>query len=249
MNNISLYGTLDSVIMRDSDKQILLVVEVQDDIMEMPQHVSVDVTSDLGEIYKGVEFDKAFVKRIEKKLKLTSSKQLISIYLNDKNEWKLHTSLKFLYSPVLLTPDKVKFGDPLVIKATLVSFKRLKEGKDFPMSGLLAQCIIAGKELPEVIVKDKVEIEVIDKAVYADDSTDAYVDLDYEFDFIYNELKANKCCRDNFTNEKDKLVKRQEVYNRIAKTLLGKTITLEYDEHFGYSIWDLLIYLIDEDYK
>jgi hypothetical protein len=48
--------------------------------------------------------------------------------------------------------------------------------------------------------------------------------------------------------ENGKLVKRQEVYKRIAENALGKTLILEYDEYVGYSIWESLIYFIDENY-
>lgn len=243
--------TLDSFWFRESDKRIFVVAGFYDDFIDMQQHVSVDVTDELQEIYQGVEFDKEFVKKIEKKLKLSLKNNSITLSYAGEYNWKLDKSLKELYSPVQLTPDKVKFGDPLVLNATILGFKRQREGKNFPMAGLLAQCIIGNQSIVSCNDSDKVQIDVLDKQECQDtmDTEIVYVDVDSEFDFIYNELKSNKCSRERFVGESGKLYKREEIYNRIAKMLIGKKITLEYDEHFGYSVWDLLVYAIDKNYR
>lgn len=249
-NTLLVSCTLDSFWVRESDKRIFLVASFYDDFIGMQQHVSVDVTDELKSIYQGVDFDKEFVKRIEKKVKLSLKNNDITLSYAGEYNWKLAEPLTQLYSPVQLTPDRVKFGDPLVLNATLLGFKRQREGKNFPMSGLLAQCIIGNQSIIPCTDSTKVQIDVVDKqqSVNGTDAEIVYVDVDGEFDFIYNELRSNKCSREKFVSSSGRLYKREEIYNRIAKMLLGKNITLEYDEHFGYSIWDLLIYTIDETY-
>lgn len=250
MNSTAIAGTLDSVCVRGDDKRVFLVVEVDDIMMGMPQCISVDITSDLEAIYQNVEFDKDFVKRIEKKLKLTLGKTLISLRYSKEQNWTLSKPLNQIYSPVLLTPDKVKFGDPLNVKGVAIGFKRLRQGKDFPMAGLFVQCVI-GQEPPKCFsVKKELNIDVIDKEIDSSSSKleIAYIDVDSDFDFIYNEIRSNRCSREKFLKENGKLVKRQEVYKRIAENALGKTLILEYDEYVGYSIWESLIYFIDENY-
>lgn len=243
--------TLDSFWFRESDGRIFLVASFYDDFMEMQQHVSIDVTDELNDIYQGVEFDKEFVKRIEKKIKLTLKNDHITLSYAGEYNWKLEKPLKSLYSPVQLTPDKVKFGDPLVLNATVIGFKRQREGKSFPMAGLLAQCIIGNHSISSITNLDKVQIDVLNIQQDTDnaDAEIVYIDVDSEFDFIYSELKANKCNRQKFVSDTGKLCKKEEIYNRAAKMLIGKNITLEYDEHFGYSVWDLLIYTIDGSYR
>lgn len=251
MGNLIISGKLDSFYFRESDKRVILGIEYYDDLMDMLEHITTDVTDELQEIYQGIELDRDFVKRVEKKLKLTLQDQSIMIKRVLPYSWELVESLRNLYSPVTLTENKIKFGDPLKIKATVVNFKRVEEGEGFPLAGILAECIIGDFKAPKFKGSTELDMDVFDsKADLSGVVLDvAYVDVDAEFEHIYNELLAHRCDRSDFVDEKNRLLKRQAVYNIIANKLLGKEITLEYDEYYGYSVWDMLIYIIDENYK
>lgn len=249
MGNLIVSGKFDSLYLRESDNRVFIVVEIYDDYMEMPQHVAVDVTDELEEIYK--EMDKIFVKKIEKKLKHTFKNKTLYLKYFMCGNYILATPLKELYSPVTLTPDKVKFGDPLKLKATVMNFRREDEGEGFPLAGILAECIIGDLRISCCKGIDHSDVDVFYDTVYSDEVEleIAYVDVDAEFEHIYNELLAFRCNRTDFVGKKNRLLSKQEVYNIIANKLLGQVITLEYDEYYGYSVWDYLIYTIDKNYK
>jgi|GEM_PF-2686470 len=97
--SINITGTLDSVSMKMDSKRICLVIEVDDVIMEMPQHIAVDVTKELQEMYQGIEFNKNFVDDLEKNLKLALKATFISLRFSTENNWILTKPLKQLYSP------------------------------------------------------------------------------------------------------------------------------------------------------
>ena len=94
---VFIYGNFDSLFIREFDMRIFLIVEVYDDIMEMPQHISADVTDEIHEIYKGTELTKEFVRTIESKFKDVIGKNAIVMEYNDQKEWVLDRKVKELF--------------------------------------------------------------------------------------------------------------------------------------------------------
>lgn len=250
MGNYIISGKLDSLFLRESDSRIFIVLGFYDDLMEMPQHVTVDVTEELEQIYKGFEFDRAFVKRLEKKLKLTLGDKGIYVKYSIPFSWTLCSPLNEIYSPLIFMPNMLQHNKPLKLKATVVNFRRTEEGEGFPLVGIIAECIIGDLKIPCFSEFEEQKIGIYFDSECADEvKLDiAYVDVDANFEFIYSQLVDCKCDRKDFVNKKNRLMGKHDVYSIIANKLLGKVIELEYDEYYGYTIPESLIYTIDEYY-
>jgi hypothetical protein len=80
-------GTFDSIFIRGTDNRIFLVVDSYDDIMEMPRHLSADITDEFKKAYKKNKIDEDFVKQIETKLKTILMKKAISLEYSENDEW------------------------------------------------------------------------------------------------------------------------------------------------------------------
>ncbi len=242
-------GTFDSIYLR-ADKRVCVSVKYNDYVTGDVEYKVIDVTNQLKSMYKNVKFNEKFIERIEKKILLTLGQNNVSIENSEENFFNMIQTFNKQYSPVIITPNNIKFGEPLKVESTIIGFKRNKPGNNFPLSGIKAECVI-GLELPSYFnVTGEINIDVFNKECIANDSKTetAYVDVDSEFKFIYDELKQGKCNAEKFLGKNGKLVNKKEIYKIIAKLVLGKTIILEYDEYYGYTIWKLLILIIDENY-
>ncbi|MDF2865228.1 MAG: hypothetical protein K0R72_37 [Clostridia bacterium] len=99
MNSTVVSGRLDSLFVRSDDKRVFFVVEYDDDMMGMPQHISADITEELQQIHHVTEFDKVFVKKIEEDMKVTLGKEVIYLRYSNEKEWVLDRPLQQWYLP------------------------------------------------------------------------------------------------------------------------------------------------------
>lgn len=96
MNHANIVGKLDSVNMLRDEKRVMLIVEYYDGIMEMHQHISVDITNELKDLFTTAEFDLEFVKKLEEKMKDVLKNELIIAHLSSNFIWSLGQPLNEL---------------------------------------------------------------------------------------------------------------------------------------------------------
>lgn len=172
-------------------------------------------------IYGNMEITKAFLKRLEYKLKLTLRLHSTKLtFVTQKGRYFLKTSLEDIYAPAILTSDGIKFRDnPLIINANVSKIFFVKK-----------------KSFLEFL------IEEIDQ-----DSNDLVqkvrrINVDKEVNSIYRNIKV----KEKFKNKLNiKSRKKQAFFDALSQYLEGKTLAIEYDEHQGYSLWTSLEYFIN----
>ena len=183
------------------------------DADQQPLNISVPIYEQLHHIYRNVSFTEKFVKRLEYKLKLTLRMKSANLtFVREDEEWRLQTSLCEIYDPVTLTHDCIKIGDnPLTIEGKILNIFS-SNGKCFLV------CLVGKINLESNELLQRLEIITITEEVNS----------------IYYDRGAKKRCRDML---KIKFKNKKDFSNALDKYLEGKTLRLEYDEHYGYSLW------------
>ena len=186
----------------------------------------VPIYEQINEIYRNVNLTKAFVKRLEYKLKLTLRLKPANIIFSSKGEeWSLQTPLCEIYEPLTLTPDCIRTGDkPLTIDSKVVNLFT-NNGKTF------LKCLVdeINLESNEIVQKLKT------------------ITITEEVNSIYRDNEKKERFRE-ILNIKFK--HKKAFLDALSRHLEGKIIQLEYDEHYEYSLWTFLYdFVIDEGSK
>ncbi|MDD2376462.1 MAG: hypothetical protein PHD15_03485 [Clostridia bacterium] len=176
----------------------------------------VPIHEQIKQIYRNIKLTKDFVKRLEYKLKLTLIVKPAKLtFVNKNGNAKLKTQLCEIYQPVTLTYDRVKIGDnPLIIDGKVEKFFSYN-------SKIFLTCLI-----DEIDEKSKGVVQTI-----------KILKINEEVNAIYSDKEAKNKIR-NILNIKSK--SKKAFLAAIFDYLEGKTLKLEYDEHYEYSLWTVL---------
>ena len=176
----------------------------------------VPIYEQINEIYRNVNLTKAFVKRLEYKLKLTLLVKPAKLtFVKQNEEWSLQTPLCEIYEPVTLTSDCIKMGDkPLTIDGKVVKLI-------YHNTKILLLCVVdeIGEESTNFVQTVKT------------------IRITEEINAIYSDKEA----KEKFNEILNTKVKNKEAFvNALSDYLEEKIIQLEYDEHYEYSLWTFL---------
>ena len=179
-------------------------------------NIPVLVHQQIKAIYRQTKITKDFIKRLEYKIKLTLRLRPVMVkFLNKKGQWILQTPLYEVYEPVTLNTRCIKAGDnPITIDGKVVNFFS-NAGKIFLV------CLVEEIDTESNNFVQKLKTITITEEVNA----------------IYNDNETKRKFRE-ILNIKFKYKK--AFLDVLAKHLEGKTLKLEYDEHFEYTLSTIL---------
>lgn|GEM_PF-2335243 len=178
-------------------------------------NVVAPIHEQIDEIYQN-RITKEFLQRLVYKLKFSVKIKPTNIsFVKENGFWLLKTPFNEIYNPVVLTQDGTKIGDnPLIIDGKVLRLYSLKEK-------ILLECLV--KEIsPETN-------EFVEKVIA--------IKVNKEINTIYNNKEEKNKFRD-LLNIKSKY--KQAFLNAWSECLQGKTIKIEFNENYGYSLWTIL---------
>jgi hypothetical protein len=190
---------------------------------DMDKNVTTNIVApiheQINEIYRN-KVTKEFLDRLIYKLKLTMRLKPAKItFKNVDGNWLLKTEFMEIYDAVTLSPDGTKMGDdPLTLDGKISRIFSLK-GKIF-LECLIKEIDMETNEFVERIKTIKITKEI-------------------------NTILNTKELRDKFREVLYIKGKNKNAFlEGLSQHLEGKTLAIEYDEHYGYSLWTVLEDLI-----
>lgn len=216
MENIITMQCRDLTLFLDNKEKIFCNFTCCDSGSEKMINIVVPIYQQISDIYGNMEITKTFLKRLEYKLKLTVRLRETSLnFVSKDGEYFLQTPFKDIYDPVTLTYYGVKMGDnPLIIDVNIIKlfFYKKKIFLEFSVKEIDED----SNELVEKVRRINVYNEMI--SIYTD-----------------NKLKEKFKNKLNIQSKK-----RQVFFESLIQYLEGKTVSIEYDEHKGYTLWTSL---------
>lgn len=216
MDNIITLQCLDLTLFLDKEKKVCCDFTCCDSESEKMTNIVVPIYQQLGDIYGNMEITKTFLKRLEYKLKLTVRLHETNLtFVIKDGEYFLQTQFKDIYEPVTLTYYGVKMGDnPLTIDVNIIKLFFYK--KKILLEFSIKEIDEDSNELVEKVRRINVYNDMI--SIYTD-----------------NKVKERFKNKLNIQSKK-----RQVFFESLFEYLEGKTVSIEYDEHKGYTLWTSL---------
>ena len=182
-------------------------------------NVVAPIHEQINEIYRN-KITKNFLERLIYKLKLTMRlKSAKMTFVKENGIWLLQTEFIEIYDLVILSPDGTKMGDdPLTIEGKVSKISSFK-GK------ILLECLIKEIDSETNDFVENVKTITITKEINA----------------IFNDKEL----KDNFREALYIKGKSKKAFiEGLSQNLEGRTLAIEYDEHYGYTLWTVLQDLI-----
>jgi len=178
-------------------------------------NVVAPIHEQINEIYRN-KITKNFLERLIYKLKLTMRlKSAKMTFVKENGIWLLQTEFIEIYDLVILSPDGTKMGDdPLTIEGKVSKISSFK-GK------ILLECLIKEIDSETNDFVENVKTITITKEINA----------------IFNDKEL----KDNFREALYIKGKSKKAFiEGLSQNLEGRTLAIEYDEHYGYTLWTVL---------
>jgi len=178
-------------------------------------NVVAPIHEQINEIYRN-KITKEFLERLIYKLKLTMRlKSAKMTFVKENGIWLLQTEFIEIYDLVILSPDGTKMGDdPLTIEGKVSKISSFK-GK------ILLECLIKEIDSETNDFVENVKTITITKEINA----------------IFNDKEL----KDNFREALYIKGKSKKAFiEGLSQNLEGRTLAIEYDEHYGYTLWTVL---------
>lgn len=196
------------------------------------KEILVPVYWQIRDIYTQTKLTQDFINKLEYKIRLSLMSKPVDLIFKSlgKGEWCLLTPFKDIYEPITITHDGIKMGDNPTIINSVVQRVTSYEGKIF------LECTV--KELAprsDYLIRNKIRnikpcsdftIRKLKK-----------IDITKDFNSIYKDVEVRKKFKDLLKIKGDS---KKRFISALSLYLEGKIIALEYDEHYGYTLWKIL---------
>lgn len=197
-------------------------------LSDTDRYVYVNVRKNLQEMYpelvaNGRDFDKVFIKRIEKLLLLNTKRfsTICMLEYSDQVGWILNTKLKAMFRVSNLHYGDLIYETERVYKGTILDVFTCKELRSFLMANSLRH--METLESSEIYMR--VEVHEID-------NENIFVGVRSDFMEIASEINRKICKKlDRISLQK------------ISENIKGKEAEIEFNEYKGWKMWNSLVFV------